>query len=100
MPTVEKREVVYATPWCNLVAKTVRGGHEDGAVYYVIEGADYVSIFAQREDGKIILVRQYRPAVEEMTLELPAGTVATGELPEQAALRELEEETGYTADRM
>jgi len=46
------------------------------------------------------LVKQYRAAVDRITTELPSGRVDPGETPEAAALRELEEETGYTADNL
>eukprot|EP00392_Amoebophrya_sp_AT5.2_P019179 g19921.t1 len=46
-------------------------------------------------DEKTLLVKQFRPAINAYTLELPAGLVDRGETPEQAALRELKEETGY-----
>ena len=56
------------------------------------------------EDGRILMIRQYRPAVDRETLELPAGArdrdAATGEMEDPAltAARELREETGYTSD--
>lgn len=50
------------------------------------------------EDGNIIVVRQYRHAIEKYTIEIPAGGMEIGEDPKQAALRELEEETGYKSD--
>jgi ADP-ribose pyrophosphatase len=46
-------------------------------------------------DGKMLMVYQYRYNLRRYVLEFPAGTVADGETPEIAALRELEEETGY-----
>jgi len=52
------------------------------------------------DDGKILLVRQYRYAVGEELLEIPAGTLEVGEKPEDCALRELEEETGYRAENV
>lgn len=50
------------------------------------------------EDGKVLLVRQYRNALERYTLEIPAGGVNRGESMKAAAARELEEETGYSSD--
>lgn len=45
--------------------------------------------------GRLILVRQYRPPVDGMVIEFPAGLVNPGESPEETAVRELREETGY-----
>lgn len=70
----------------------------DGAVkdpYYVIERPDAAIVFPVTESGEVVLVRQYRPPLEEMELGLPAGLVEAGEEPEAAARRELSEETGY-----
>jgi ADP-ribose pyrophosphatase len=47
--------------------------------------------------GDVLLVRQYRKAVEAALLEVPAGGMEPGESPEDAVLRELQEETGHTA---
>ena len=48
-------------------------------------------------EGKLVLVRQYRFAVEGRLLEFPAGTVEANEDPSETIKREIEEETGYTA---
>ena len=56
-----------------------------------------VGIVALDEDDNVILVRQYRHAVVKTLLEIPAGGMEEGEDPRQSALRELEEETGFTA---
>lgn len=50
-------------------------------------------------DGKLILVRQYRFAVQGRLLEFPAGTVETNEEPWETVQREIEEETGYRAHK-
>ena len=63
--------------------------------YYVIERPDAAIVFPLTESGKVVLVRQYRPAIERMELGLPAGLVEEGEEPLIAARRELREETGY-----
>jgi 8-oxo-dGTP pyrophosphatase MutT (NUDIX family) len=51
-------------------------------------------------DGKIPIVRQYRPAIESFTWELPAGTVDADESAVEAASRELMEETGYPSRKV
>lgn len=56
--------------------------------------------FLDRKDAGIILVKQFRPPIGAKTIELPAGLVDPGESCETAALRELKEETGYTAERI
>lgn len=56
-----------------------------------------VSIIPITEDGKLVLVEQYRKALERTLIEIPAGKIDPGEVPEVTAVRELEEETGYGA---
>ncbi len=59
-----------------------------------------VAVVAVTEDAAVVLVRQYRPAVDRWLLEVPAGTCdVDGEPPEVTAGRELAEEVGYAADR-
>jgi ADP-ribose pyrophosphatase len=64
--------------------------------YYVLERPDAAIIVPVTESNEVVLVRQYRPPLEMMELGLPAGLVEKGERPEDAARRELAEETGYT----
>lgn len=52
------------------------------------------------DNGEILAVRQYRYALGEVTLEIPAGKLDPAESPETCALRELAEETGMTAERL
>lgn len=70
----------------------------DGAVkdpYYVLERPDAAIVFPVTEANAVVLVRQWRPAIERAELGLPAGLLESGEEPEAAARRELLEETGY-----
>lgn len=58
-----------------------------------------VAIAARCASGELLLVRQYRHAIGDWLLELPAGRVDAGETPLEAARRELEEEAGHRAGR-
>lgn len=89
-------ERIFENPYFSLRADRLR--LPDGAVkdpYYVIERDDAVFVFPLTKDGEVVLVRQYRPAIERMELCLPAGLVEESEKPVEAAKRELREETGH-----
>ena len=66
----------------------------------VIEHAEVAAIVPVDADGRVILVRQYRLPAREALLEIPAGGADDGEGIEDAAQRELREETGYRAGRL
>ena len=85
------------SPWVTLLARTVARPGADPQTYHSLAQADYVSVLAVAPDGRIPLVRQYRPAVQRMTLELPGGLLDAGEIPAAVAARELYEETGFRA---
>lgn len=98
-PKVSSRAEVLKTPYFTLMAKRLDGATE-GAPYYSLALPDYVTIVPVTPRGRVILIRQFRPAIEAVTLELPAGLVDPGDTPEQTARRELLEETGYAAERV
>jgi ADP-ribose pyrophosphatase len=66
----------------------------------VVRHPGAVVILPILDDGRVCLVRNYRAAVEQRLLELPAGTLESGEDPADCAHRELAEETGYRSGRM
>ena len=59
-----------------------------------------VGVLALTDDNKILMVSQYRKAIEKEILEIPAGKLEKGEYPLVCGMRELEEETGYRAKEM
>jgi 8-oxo-dGTP pyrophosphatase MutT (NUDIX family) len=90
------RDTVFATPYFSVVAKRL-AELPDGDPFYSLILSDYVTIVAVTPSDDVVLVRQFRAAVETTTLELPAGHVDPGYTPESAARAELEEETGFSA---
>ena len=63
----------------------------------IVEHNGGVTLAAVTEDKKIVMVKQFRKSIERVILEVPAGKIEKGEDPQETALRELKEETGYTA---
>lgn len=88
-------EVVFQSRKFQVVRKEVAGSPEP--VRYVVHHPGAVAILPVLDDGRLLLVRNYRVAIDTKLLEIPAGTCEPGESPEAAAVRELEEETGYRA---
>jgi ADP-ribose pyrophosphatase len=85
-------------PWASIRVERVQTG--TGVVlddYPVIETRDWSCIVCVSEQSELVLVRQFRHGVREITLEFPAGGINAGEPPLIAAQRELREETGYVA---
>lgn len=67
--------------------------------FYTLWQPDWVLILARTTEGKWVMTEQYRHGTGKITLEFPAGIIDKGETPEQAALRELQEECGYGIEK-
>ena len=91
-------EPVYEGRIINLKRHRVRLPNGEESWREVVEHPGAVAVLPVLSDGRLLLIRQYRKAVEDMLIEIPAGKLEAGELPEAAARRELWEETGYEAE--
>lgn len=91
-------EPIYQGSFVTINRDTVRLPNGNESKRIVIRHPGAACVLAVTDDGKVVLVRQWRYAAGEATLELPAGKLDAGEDPAVCALRELAEETPYTAE--
>jgi ADP-ribose pyrophosphatase len=94
------QETIYRGHAFNVRRDDVRFPNQHIAHLDIIEHVGAVTILPIDADGRILFVRQYRRATGKELLELPAGTLNTGEAPEICALREIREETGFAAGKL
>ena len=97
-PTISSQRV-YEGRVLNLRVDTVELPDGQTTLREIVEHHGAVAMVAVDLDQSVLLVRQYRKALERMLLEIPAGTLEAGETPDECANRELQEETGYAARR-
>lgn len=93
-------EPIYQGSFVTINRDKVRLPNGNESQRIVIRHPGAACVLAVTAEGKAVLVRQWRYAADAATLELPAGKLDAGEDPAECALRELAEETPYTADRV
>lgn len=95
---IESRDLLDAEPFLKVRVETV--ALPDGRIiedYYQFDMPSFACIFAETEDGRVIVYRQYRHGPRRVNLVFPGGHLSPGEDPLAAAKRELLEETGFAA---
>ncbi|MFC1903504.1 NUDIX hydrolase [Chloroflexota bacterium] len=88
-------QLIYDGRAVKLRVDTVQTANNRQTTREIVEHADCVAIIAVDADDNVLLVRQFRQAVDKELLEIPAGGIDPGEDPEATVRRELREETGY-----
>ncbi|MCG6536176.1 MAG: NUDIX hydrolase [Syntrophales bacterium LBB04] len=68
--------------------------------FYILESPSWVNIIPLTPTKEVVLIRQYRFGIRDMTLEIPGGLMEPSDSPEEAARRELREETGYREETL
>lgn len=95
-----KSDKLYEGKLLNLRIDTVELPDKKYSKREIIEHPGAVSILPVTDDDCVILVKQYRKAIEKSLLELPAGKIELNEEPGETAKRELKEETGFSANKI
>jgi ADP-ribose pyrophosphatase len=93
-------ERIYEGRMINLRRDMVRLPDGNSSSREVVEHPGAVAVVPILDDDSILLVRQFRHPVGKVLLEIPAGKLGPGEEPDLCAARELEEETGYRANKL
>ena len=95
------RTLVYKGVIIDFYQDTVKVPNGNVVKWDFIGHKGAAAVVAVNEDGKLLMVRQYRNALDRETLEIPAGALDSAEEPTHvAAARELEEETGFKAGKL
>ena len=95
---VKDRELMYKGKIIDFYKDTIQLPDGREAIWDYIDHKGAAAVVPVDDEGNIILVSQYRNAIQKQTLEIPAGGINKGEDPMTCAARELEEETGYTVE--
>ena len=91
---------IYTGKVISLKVDTVEIDNKGYKKREIVEHPGAVAIVAITEDNKVVLVKQFRKPIEQVIWEIPAGKLEIGESPKECAIRELKEETGYSAKNL
>ncbi|RCW50565.1 MULTISPECIES: NUDIX hydrolase [unclassified Halanaerobium] len=93
-------EIIYNGNILKLHRDRVEFPDKHSSIREVVEHSGGVAVLAENDEGKLLLIKQYRYPVDEIIYEIPAGKLEIGEKPAECAQRELIEETGYKAENL
>lgn len=91
---IESQDTAFQNRWWHITKDVVRLPDGSTYEYFINHGPDGVIVVPVAADGRVFLQRMYKHGAREAVLEFPMGRMDEGEMPAQAAARELKEETG------
>ena len=94
------REKVFIGRAVSLRIDTIEKKSGDVTTREIVEHADCIAVVVVDDEGRIVMVKQFRRPVNKTLLEIPAGGVEDGEDPKECARRELQEEIGYIPGKL
>lgn len=102
MSNIERisRDLKYKGTMLSMYADTIKVSNGNIVTWDFIKHNGAAAVVPVLDDGRIVMVKQYRNALDRYTYEIPAGGLEEGEATLPAAARELEEETGYKSDNL
>lgn len=96
----KNREILFRGLVVDIEQMEVKIGEKGWHMYQIVRHPGGVGVLPLHDDGTVTLIRQLRPALELVSLEIPAGRLSPGEAPEACGKRELREETGLAAEQL
>jgi ADP-ribose pyrophosphatase len=93
-------EIIHKSPWWEYKCDKIIRPNGDKGEYCYIETRGNSIVVPVLDDGRLILVRQYRYLSDKFSIEFPGGGIGASETPAEGAVRELLEESGYTTDSL
>jgi 8-oxo-dGTP pyrophosphatase MutT (NUDIX family) len=99
----EDRKTVFTCPIFSISERVCRSPENNLKTFTVLDTSDWAIVIPVLETGRgkeFVMVRQWRPGTQELSLEFPGGVFEKGEDAITAAARELQEETGYKSDKI
>ena len=91
---------IYTGKVISLKVDTVEVENQGYQKREIVEHCGAVGIVAINDNNEVVLIKQFRKAIEKVIWEIPAGKLEVGENPKECAIRELKEETGYEAENL
>jgi ADP-ribose pyrophosphatase len=100
MSKIISHNTIYAGRVLDLAVETHQMPNGRQSDFEIIRHPGGAAILPILPDGRVLLIRQFRPAIGEMIYEIPAGRLEPGESAQDCATRELQEEVGYAAGQV